>query len=378
MKQKLLFVVNDMSFFCSHRLPIAERAVEENFEVAVACPTSDDKLAFLKDVGITHFPIDLNRGGTNPFREVKTSLSIFHLIRNYKPTIVHLITAKPILYGGIGTRLLGIPSLAAFTGMGAVFTHSTLKLRILQQLVISLYKLALNRDNSFVLFQNPEDLESAKSKGIISRSKFGLIPGSGVDLEKISATPLPSGPPVALLPARMLKDKGVCEFVEAARILKSMGVKATFRLLGNPDPDNPSSIQEDQLHEWTREGIVEWRPYTSDIGGELSQCHLVVLPSYREGFPKSLIDAAAAGRACVASNVTGCKHAVIDGITGKLFPPRDGVALAAALVDLIQDKPKLKTMGDSARKLAEERYDIQMVLERHMSIYKDLCKPSRF
>jgi glycosyltransferase involved in cell wall biosynthesis len=203
-----------------------------------------------------------------------------------------------------------------------------------------------------------------------------LIAGSGTALGQITPKPLPNGPTVVVLPARLLGDKGVFEFVEAARSLQAKGVDAIFRLVGDPDLKNPTSVTPSQLQAWVGEGIVEWVPYTPDIGGQLAAAHIVALPSYREGFPKTLIDAAAAGRASVATDVPGCRHAIVDGVTGLLCKARDPQSLADTLQRLIEDRSLQKKMGAAARRHAEAHFGLDKVTSAHLELYAAICPPT--
>ncbi len=373
---KLLFIVPEASFFLSHRLPLAKAALTAGYDVSIACPPSpaaDD----LAQMNIAHLPLPMPRGARNLPGELKSLYQHYRLLKSLRPDLVHLVTAKPMLYGGLAAKILNIPSVSAVTGLGFVFIRNDLKARVLRQIIKLGYRIALNRPRNHVIFQNPDDRDLFEKMGLISRCQVSLIPGSGVDLDVIKPQPLPSGPPLVLMPCRMLKDKGVVEFVNAARMLKAKGVDATFRLLGDPDPGNPTSVTHDELTEWVREGVVEWRPHSKDINTELAEAHIVALPSYREGFPKSLVDAAAAGRAAVTSDVPGCRHAIIPGETGLLFKVCDAGDLAIKLEQLLPDRDAITKMGAAARRLAETRYDIARIAADHLEIYDRILKLRR-
>lgn len=371
MTRHVLIIVPELRFFLSHRLNIALAARAAGWRVTVAAP---DALADprMDAAGIAFAPIALPRGARNPLGELAAIRGLHSLMRALRPDLVHLVTAKPMLYGGIAARLLRIPVVAAVTGLGFVFIQNSLKARAIRTLLITGYRTVLGRRGNHILFQNPDDAELFTRLGIVGAAQVTLIPGSGVDLDAIPATPLPEGPPVALLPARLLHDKGVMEFVEAARILRAQGSDAVFRLLGDPDPGNPAALSRAELDAIVAEGIVEWHPHTADIAGALAQSHLVVLPSYREGFPKSLVDAAAAGRASATSDVTGCRDAIIIGQTGQLFALRDAVDTARVMGAMLADRPGLIRMGAAARALAEARYDARAIAAQHLNIYEHI------
>lgn len=370
-RPRLLILISNGHFFLSHRLPIARAAQEAGFDVAIACPDDASHEVILAH-GFDHIPFTMRRRGATIFSELATLIGMARAIHNVRPDVIHLVTSKPIIYGGLLARLLGIPAVSSISGLGYVFIGKGVKLAAMRTLVILGYRLSLSRSHSIAIFQNNSDLSLFQKLGILKRGRFRLVPGSGVDLNAIRPTPLPNGPTVVVLPARLLRDKGVLEFVEAARILRGEGVDCIFRLVGDPDPGNPTSITDDELAAWQAEGVVEHRPYTRDIGGELAQCHIVALPSYREGFPKTLIDAAAASRACATSDVPGCRDAIVPGETGILFPPRDSKAMAEAIRPLIASRQWQAKMGHSARAHAEAHFAIADVVRQNLAIYREL------
>ena len=373
MSKRLLFVAADLPFFLSHRLCIARMARDQGFTVALACPAGD-QLTALAEEGIQYLPFPVRRGSVNPFAELAVLIGLGRQIRDFQPDVMHLISSKAVIYGGLLARSMNIPAVSALTGMGYLFTSQTATARVLRLAAVGFYRLALNHSKSHVIFQNSHDHSEAERLGLLGRASWSFIGGSGADLSVIFPKPLPAGPPVVLMPSRMLVDKGVQEFVEAARLLRRDGSDAVFRLMGDPDPDNPSSINLDQLRFWNEEGVVQWFPHSGDINDALAQAHLVVLPSYREGFPKTLIDAAAAGRATVTTDVPGCRDAIVAGKTGVLVPARDARALALAITDILKDRDRLAEMGTLARRHAEDHFDDQQVSQRHIEIYDALLR----
>jgi len=369
--RRLLFLTPDLPFFLSHRLPLARAARAAGYRVAVAAPPGPRTPELVAE-GIEPLALRVTRGSLNPLSEMRTLWRMARVLREWRPDAVHLITSKSIVYGGALARVMRIPALAAMTGMGYVFTHDTPKVRLLRAGVVRLYRFALNHRRAHVLFQNGTDLAVARRYRLIARARHSIIPGSGTDLSRITPAPLPDGPPVAMLPARMLRDKGVAEFVEAARTLRAEGMAARFVLLGDPDPQNPTSLTAGDLTAWSEEGVVEWRPFTADVGAALAECHLVVLPSYREGFPKTLIDAAAAGRAAIASDVPGCRDAIVPDETGRLFEARSAGSLCDCLREMLGDRDRLERMGAAARRHAEAHFDIRDVCRAHLALYDDL------
>jgi glycosyltransferase involved in cell wall biosynthesis len=371
---KLLFVLNDAAYFLSHRLPIALAVKATGIKVHVATPESE-KIADVCAHGLIWHSLPLSRSGTNPFAEMASFWALVRLFRKVKPDIVHLVTAKPVLYGGIAARMTRIPAvIAAVPGLGFVFSHSGFKARILRFLVSRLYRVALRHTRLCAIFQNPDNARCITRLAALRMEQVYLIRGAGVDLTEYAFTPLPEDEfPLVILPARLLKSKGVLEFVEAARQLRSSGTKARFALVGVPDTENPDSVKNEAIAAWVEEGIIESWGYREDMVAVMVQSSLVVLPSfYAEGLPKALIEAQACGRAVVTSDWPGCRDAITPNVTGLLVPPRDAVALAKAIGILLGDRERLQAMGRAARALAEEAFDVQRVVQQHLEIYRAL------
>jgi len=294
-------------------------------------------------------------------------------MREIRPDLVHLVTIKPVLYGGLMARLAGVPAMvAAISGLGTVFIERDQKRSWMRSGVEWFYRLALGHPNAKVIFQNPDDRAALIGIRAVREEKTALIRGSGVSLAVYPMRPEPEGVPVVTFAARLLKDKGVREFVEAARALKERGVVARFWLVGSPDLGNLTSISEEELSQWSKNGLVEALGYRTDIPDLFAKSNIVVLPSYREGFPKVLIEAAACGRAVVTTDVPGCCDAIEPETTGLLVPARDASALADAIQALIDAPLRRKQMGVSGRALAEREYAIEKVVDAHLAIYREL------
>lgn len=367
-----MFVVNVDWFFISHRLPIALGALEQGYEIHIVCGETG-RLKELEKLGLIVHPLTIVRGKAGIGSSLKTFLEILSLFKRVHPDIVHLVTIKPVLFGGLAARLVGIKGVvAAVSGLGFVFVDSGLKARLRRMVVGLLYRLALGKKNLKVIFQNPDDLNCLCSLTGIQNDKTEMIRGSGVDLSKYPETLASSGVPLVVLVARLLNDKGVMEFVGAAKQLKCQGYQARFCLVGDIDPDNPSSLTADDLVSIEANGDVELWGYRSDIPAVLSSATVVVLPSYREGLPKVLLEAAAAGRAVVTTDVPGCRDAVEEGVTALLVPSRSSTDLAEAIASLLDNPACCSTMGLAGRKLAEREFDVSKVVERHLKIYAEL------
>ncbi|OGQ52420.1 MAG: glycosyl transferase family 1 [Deltaproteobacteria bacterium RIFCSPLOWO2_02_FULL_53_8] len=369
---RLLVIVNDPGFFCSHRLPIALGARAEGYEVHVATGSGPEK-AIIAAAGFVHHTLPITRSGRNPFIELFGFLSILWLMIRIKPELVHLVTVKPVLYGGIAARLTRIPGVvAAVSGLGFVFVGGNARIKLLRWFVLRLYKLALGKPTLRVIFQNPSDRAALVDTGIVDNKKTLMIRGSGVNLNAYRPSAERTGSFLVVLVARLLWDKGVGEFVEAARLLQDRGIAAKFALVGIPDPGNPASVGEEQLTEWASQGIVELWGFRDDIENVFAAAHIVALPSYREGLPKVLIEAAACGRAVVTTDVPGCRDAIEPNVTGLLIPPHDPVALADAIQCLLEDTPMRQAMGRAGRDLAEREFSIDKVIDAHLAIYRSL------
>lgn len=373
----MIFVVNDAGFFLSHRLPIALEARQRGYDVSVICPPSADVKGLL-DQGIRHLPVRMARGWSSPVDEGRAFTQLIRILRRERPDLVHLITSKPIILGGIAARFLGIPAAAAVSGLGHVFISNSAKARLVRVFALLGYRIALTRPGAFAIFQNTTNLQHFTERGIVPCEEPTIISGSGTDLARFDPSPRRGSEEVRfLLPARMLASKGVREFVEAARVLCAEGASAEFWLAGDADPSNPDSVSRAQLESWHEQGFVRWLGYRSDIQSVMSECDVVVLPSYDEGFPKSLVDAAAAGRAVITTDVTGCRDAVVRDETALLIPPRDVPALAAAMRALLADRTLRERLGAAGRRLAERKFGIDTIVGEHLELFERMLKNRR-
>lgn len=369
---RILFVVNAPEFFLSHRLPLAKALSSKGYDVHVA--SSDGKqVKEIVGYGFSHHTVSFVRSGQNPVRELNTLFELFALLRKLKPDLVHLITIKPVLYGGLAARLAGVDRVVfAVSGLGTVFIASSLTAKVRRWLVKKLYAAAFNQKKLAVIFQNPDDRDALLSIGALDCSDARMIRGSGVDVSKFPCVPECEGIPVVVMAARLLRDKGVFEFVQAAEILRERNVGVEMRIIGSPDPGNPTSISKRDLASWDQAGVVKILGYRSDIADQYSAANIVCLPSYREGLPKSLVEAAACGRAVITTDVPGCRDAIEPNVTGVLVPVKNALALADAIQMLIE-KPGIRfSMGKAGRELAEQDFSIDHIVDQHLTIYEDL------
>lgn len=366
--RRLLFIVNVDWFFLSHRLPIAIEAIKQGYEVHLACAVTD-KLAQLHSHGIVVHSIELSRSGSHLASELKTIIQLYRVIRNVQPHVLHTVTIKPVLYGNLIARILKVPKrVVSISGLGYVYIAQGLRAKLLRVIVMAVYRLALKGVES-IIFQNSCDRDTLRSFGAVSTKQEVHIKGSGVQLDLYPVTDEPQSTPVVMLVARLLIDKGVNEFVAAARILIHSHIKIRMVLVGDIDLDNPKSIDKKQLSAWVASGYVEHWGYCSNIAETISKSNLVVLPSYREGLPKSLIEAAACGRAVITTDVPGCRDAIEPNRTGLLVPVKSEAELADAILKLLSDAVLRKKLATRARFFAQETFDIRDVIKKHMSIY---------
>ena len=371
--KRLLFIVNVDWFFASHRLPIAKVAIEAGYEVHLATRVTSMREK-LESHGIVVHNVDIDRSrvGTGLLFEL---IAINKIIGRVRPALVHLVTIKPVLLGGLICRLRGINGVIfSISGLGSTFSeHAGAVGRLARLFTSVLYYVVLGHKNSIVIFQNLADFETLNKINATVSARYRLIPGSGVDLSLFRQTKREGQSLIVMMAARLLISKGVIEFGEAAKIIKSkFGDKVRCVLVGTVDEDNPEAVSKDVLKSFEKEGFVEIWGFRSDMHEVIPMASVVVLPSYYgEGLPKVLIEAAACGRPIVTTDHPGCRDAVTPE-TGLLVPTRDPVSLAEAISSLLLDDVKRSNMARAARLLAHERYSIEHVCETHLDIYATL------
>ncbi len=329
----------------------------------------------LRALGLRWQPVPMHRRSLNPLREALLLWHLVRLFRGERPDLVHGFTIKCAVYGSLAARLAGVPArVNAVAGMGYVFISDSPKARLLRPLVRMLLKLAFGGRNSRLILQNPDDVALFERAGLVDAEHVRLIPGSGVDCDRFRPDPLRVRGATfrVLLPARLLWDKGVAEFVQAARLLQSEGRNIDFLLAGDPDPGNPAAVPEGDVRAWVEQGVLQWLGHVDDMPGLLRSVDVVALPSYREGLPKGLIEAAASGCALVTTDVPGCREVVSDGVDGLRVPVRDGVALAHAIARLHDDPLLRAQLAEAGRRKALERFDERIVIRDTLAVYREL------
>ena len=363
-------VVNRDSFFLSHRLPLARGARDAGMEVVVAAGDSGSARA-IEDEGFEFVSLPVARGILNPLSEARTVTFLLRLYRRLQPALIHHSTVQPVIYGSIAARF-GSDAAVVNTGsgLGYAFTSAHQTAKALRPLLRWLWRVALSHPQSRTIFQNPDDRADFIRMGLVHEGATVLIRGSGVDCGAFPPAPEPGGVPVVVLPGRMLWDKGVQEFVEAARILRSAGRIGRFVLVGAPDNGNREAIPVAQLDEWTREGTVEWWGHQSDMAAVLAGATIVVLPSYGEGLPKALLEAASVGRAVVATDVgQTCK--LVDETVGHRVKA-DAASVAAAVVRLLREPGRASKMGQRGRERVMRHHSTEAYLEYLEGVYESV------
>ncbi len=372
---RLLFLVNVSWFFLSHRFELAKAARNAGYDVHVATEIcSEEDARTIRAAGLTLHDVPFGRGVSRPWSDVSALLASRRIMRRLRPDIVHTVGLKPLVIGGVAGRLAHAPNFVmAITGLGHSFVGTTWFSRLRRGLVKKVLHIATEHPRSAVIFQNVEDLQAFVKEGIVPRDDARLIRGSGVDLDRFTYVPEQAGAPRVLLASRMLRTKGVPEFVAAARELKARWPEAQFLLAGDPDPGNPASLDARELADLNAEGVVRWLGHCNDLASLFREVHVVVLPTYyKEGVPKVLIEAAASGRPIVTTDTPGCNDIVRDGVNGLLVAPRDVVQLVRALERLLADASLRHRLGEQGRRLAEAEFSLDSVIASTLSIYGTL------
>jgi glycosyltransferase involved in cell wall biosynthesis len=367
----LFLVASDWYFYC-HRLALARRVAAAGYDVHVATPPGR-YCGAIEAAGLRHHPIQMVRQGRNPFQDMVTVKRLVDLYRQVEPTLVHHVALKPIVYGSIAAKITKVPAIVnAMPGMGFIFLSDQLVSRLIRPGIKAAFRLLVNAPNSRIILQNLDDRKKWIGWGVMRPDRIVIIPGSGIDTDVFRPNVEPPGPPLVILPARLLSDKGVGEFVEAARLLRGRGVKARFALVGEGDSGNPASVPPQQLHEWENEGVVELFGWHDDMPKILAESHIVCLPSYGEGLPKALLEAASCGKPIVATDVPGCRDVVHHGENGLLVPPRQAAPLATALERVIGDADLRRTLGAGGRERVLANFSVETVSAETLRLYADL------
>jgi glycosyltransferase involved in cell wall biosynthesis len=373
--KRLLIVVNVSWAFISHRLELARHAAALGYEVHVATQvTNEHDARVIQDAGLVLHDIGMGRGDAGMIHDLGSLVRLCALFKRLDPAVVHLVTAKPAILGGIAARIAGIPAVvAAIAGLGHVFTDTGYRAWVRRRVVLSAMRRAMAHPRIRAIFQNDEDRRTLVNAGVIEKSQAILIRGAGVDPAAYPLTPEPAGPLRVLFASRMIRTKGVAEFVACASALGRTRPGTQFLIAGAPDLANPESLRLDELEQWQSEGHVSWLGHVKDMAALIASCHMFVLPTYYgEGVPKVLIEAAACGRPIVTTDIAGCRDIVKDGENGILVPPRDVEQLTAAVERLLADPTLRAEFGRAGRQQVEQGFGLQTVLDQTVAIYDEL------
>lgn len=370
MKQKIVISVNSSWNILNFRAGVVRTLIDHGYEVIAVAP-QDDYSDRLQELGCQYIPLPMDTNGTHPGRDLLLLFRYFTILRSIKPHAFLGYTVKPNVYGSLAAQALGIPVINNIAGLGATFISNNYLTRI----VSGLYKFALRKSNC-IFFQNADDRELFINLGVARRENSALLPGSGINLRNYLAdvpAPLAGRPFRFLLVARMLRDKGVEEFVEASRLVRQRHPVIECQLLGFVDSANSNSIGANRIRTWEDEGVVKYLGRTDDVRPFLAQADCVVLPSYREGVPRSLLEAAAMARPIIATDVVGCRDAVDDMANGLLCEVKNATDLARKMLEMFEMTPNQRiTMGAAGRRKMEVEFDEQIVTQKYLHVLSSI------
>ncbi len=371
MSKKILYIANVDWFFVSHRINLAEEALNRGYEVHIAAEFINHyEILKKKKFKLHKLPFKRSKSLLSFHNEIISFLKIFYLLLTIKPNIVHLISLKPSLYGGLASFIFNkVKIIISITGTGFVFNSSKKLGSLIQKILIYCFKSIFKKKSVKVIFQNFENINYFKSHGVLFGNEPSLIKGSGIDLDKFTFTKESKNSFNVMMISRLLKDKGVYEFIEAAKILKSLDSKINMILVGDMD-ENPMSISKSELDDWIKKDVIDWWGFREDIPFVMSHSNLICLPSYHEGFPKVLMEAAASARAVITTNVPGCRDALIPNKTGLLVEKGSITELVDAIKFLRENENLRLQMGKNGRELAKNNFDINLVTKKHFEIYQ--------
>lgn len=369
---KIAIVLNTSWNIYNFRLNFVKTLIAKGYEVHTIAPT-DKYTHYLVEAGCIHHKVKMDSRGANPIKDFALIIELWMIYRKIRPGIVLHYTVKPNVYGTIAATLLKIPVINNVCGLGTVF----LKKNLISAIAILLYKLTF-RFPKKVFFQNADDRNLFVGRNLVSHSAADLIPGSGVDLEKFKPMAFKRNESFTfLLISRLISDKGILEYIDAVKKLRHMGMDARFQILGAKDPEHHRGIQEDVIQRWIDEGTIEYLGTTDDVREFIEKADCIVLPSYREGAPRTLLEAASSAKPIVATDVPGCHHVVTNNLNGLLCRLKDSDDLAEKMGMMASfDNEKLKELGINGRKKMESEYNEKAVIDKYLDELKSLQKAS--
>ena len=373
-----MFLVTEDWYFSLHRIPLAEAMKRADYRVIIAAG-DNGKLCELEERGFEVERIAWKRGHANPLRLLIELAKVRRVYKRIRPDLIHHVAMKPSLMGSVAS--LGMPGTAIvnnLTGLGNVFADSGILARLAQTLLKLAFRIAFSRKRSVTIVENRDDWQFLTKDVGIGTDVAKLIRGVGIDTDRFVSVSEPVGKPVVTMVSRMLWHKGVKILIDAARLLRRRGLDITVRLVGDSDGGSSTAIPREQLRAWHHEGVVEWMGYREDIPAVWRESHIAVLPSYyREGIPRSLLEAAACGRTIITTDTPGCREVVINGLNGILIRPRDPEQLAETIARLADDRISRERMGKAGRDLVEAKFSERLIVEQIANLYRSLLKTEK-
>ena len=371
--KRLLFIVSEDWYFVSHRLYLGEAARKQGYQVGVLTRISKHR-SRIESAGVRVFDWNLNRRSRNPLAELRAVRELVAALREFQPDLIHAVALKPVLYSSLAARLVGVQRrVFAMGGLGFVFASDQLSARLLRPIVVAALRLAFAGTRTQLILQNANDLQLLTAAKVAGATQIRLICGAGVDTQAFRPEPERNGPPLIVLPARMLWAKGIAEFVSCAIEAKRRGLNARFALVGEPDSHNPQCVPEAQLKQWSDAGIVEWWGRRDDMPAVFAEAHIVCLPSsYGEGLPKALLEAASCGRPIVTYDVPGCREVVEHGKNGLLVPLKDTERLVEAIIELVNDPALRKRMGAAGRHKVLAAFSQEQIFDDTLRVWQEV------
>ena len=368
-----MYIVNSSSFFCSHFLSLANKVSEKGHDVYVIAG-DDIKKDTIEEAGLFFICIPLSRSGINPCSELSFIIKLRTKIRNICPDIIHAFTVKPIIYSGLVIKTLqkkNRPKVCnSITGLGSAYLSKKISGRVIWALVKSLYRIALSSTESSAIFENEDDRLLFVNQGLIDASKVYIVNGAGIDTNAFLPSEIKSERTTVVLVARLLKDKGIAEYIEAGKILHERKVDVCLQLVGDIDAGNISSMSARDIKSASDAGYIQWLGPRSDIAEIYSRAHIACLPSYREGLPKSLIEAASCGLPIITTDVPGCRQMVVEGKNGLLIEAKSAITISEAIIYLLTKPELMRRMALYSREMAVDRFDHKHIVNTFFEIYK--------
>lgn len=372
MKKRLLFVVTEDRYFVSHRLHLAKHAISLGYEVGFLGNIVKHR-DVLERAGIAVYDWNIDRGAKGIISQARSFFTLFKQVKCFKPNIVHAVSAKPILYSALACALLRVKSqVHALAGLGYIQSSNTFRALLIKRIVFVLLRMALCGEKTILVLQNEDDASLLIANKVVVKEKIRIIRGAGVNTNIFNKVTEPNDQTFVVLPARMLWDKGVGEFVECAQIIAESEISARFVLVGEPDNQNPESIPSETIESWAKAGLVDWWGYRDDMAEVFARASIVCLPSYREGLPKSLLEAASCSLPLVAFDVPGCREVVVDGHNGFLLEFGDISGLAKSLEILLKDKSLREKMGQRGRELVELNFSQEIIAAETATVWDEV------